>query len=167
MREGVAASKLVENEDEQSNVIPFPERSVDYTGSALKLMAGLAKSVNDLRSALDDREKRRLKPQIRQLIERIIETMDVIQEHMDVLDEHSDVIKDFIEPGNDVYFSSEANRIPLEIISLIERRNTTLMVRRFFFRGGRDDLPTLEHDNDRQTLLTYGGRVACKWPRTP
>lgn len=163
MREGVAVSKPPAEDGEPSNVIPFPERSVDYTGSAMKLMVGLAKGVNDLRNALDDHDKQRMRPQIRRMIDRIVEIMEMIEGHMDLLDEHHELIRDVIEPGSDAYFYS---RVKTEITSLVERRNKTLMVRKLYFKGGRSGLPALEHDNDRQTLLTHEGAVACKWPRT-
>lgn len=167
MREGVAVSKPPADDDEPSNVIPFPKRSVDYTGSALRMMAGLTKAVNDLRNALDDREKQRIRKEIQKMIERIIETMEIIQEHMDVLEENSELIQEFLDHGDDAYFLSDATSISMRVISLIERRNATLMVRRLFFKGARLDLPTLENDNDRQTLLAHEGAICCKWPRTP
>lgn len=167
MREGVAASKPSEEDEERSNVVPFPERTVDYTGSALKLMAGLAKAAVQLDKAMNDQDRAQLRPEIRRMIERIIETMSVIEEHMDVLDAHSEVIQSFVEPGGNVYFSSDARRIPLEVISFIERRQTNLIVQRLYFRGGTRPIPKLEHDNDCTTLLTHDGCVACKWPRTP
>lgn len=166
MREGVAASKAIADEDERSNVVQFPERSVDYTGSALKLMAGLTKAAMQLGKALNNQDRSQLRPEIREMIDRIIETMSVIEDHMDVLDKYSDALKAFIEPGGNAYFTSDARQIPMEIISLIERRQTTLMVQRLYFRGN-GALPKLEHDNDCQTLLTQDGCVACKWPRRP
>lgn len=166
MHEGLAVAKPPAEDAEPSNVVPFPVRAVDYTGSALKLMTGLAKNVNDLRIALDRGGRDSIKPNILKILDQIIHTMEMIEAHMEVIDVNSEKLKDFIEPGGNAYFSSQTSELPMEIISLIERRQATLMVQRFIFRAADNPQSMFDHDNDHQVLLTHEGCVACQWPRS-
>jgi hypothetical protein len=166
MREGVAVSKPPAEDDDASNVVQFPARPVEYTGSAMALMHGLTLSVDKLRRALLKANTPQNRLQTLSLIDKITKTMLAIQEHMDVIDANADLIGSCIEPGQEAYFLSETSRSIFEVISLIQRRQTVLMVQKFSFRPSGGKLPVVNHDNNRPVLLEHEGRMACQWPRS-